>query len=107
MLNWVGQPAPGQAPPSFEARLYGVLFTSQSPGGVEDWLEDLNPASVEVVRGAYANPVLAQAAAGERFQLERLGYFCVDPDSRAGALVLARTVTLKESVAKVAAVGRK
>ncbi len=43
VLNWVGQAAPGQDPPSFEARLYDVLFTSQNPSAVDDWLADLNP----------------------------------------------------------------
>ena len=97
VLNWVGQPAPGVEPPRFEARLYDVLFSS--PTLPEDWLADLNPGSVEVVRGAAATPALAAARPGDRLQLERLGYFCVDPDSRDGALVLNRTVTLKESAA--------
>ncbi len=52
-----------------------------------------------VVNGALATPALAAASAGERFQLERLGYFCVDPDSAKGGLVLNRTCTLKQTVA--------
>ncbi|GAB4821823.1 hypothetical protein N2152v2_008869 [Parachlorella kessleri] len=102
VLNWVAQPRPGQEPPSFEARLYDVLFSSQNPAAADDWLADLNPHSLEVVTGAYANPVLAAAAVGDRFQLERLGYFCVDPDSRPGQLKLNRTCTLKESFPKQA-----
>lgn len=66
----------------------------------DDWLADLNPESLVVVKGAYATPALAAAAPGDRFQLERLGYFCADPDSRPGALVLNRTCTLKESFPK-------
>ena len=101
VLNWVGQPSPGSEPPRFEARLYDVLFSSSNPAALEEWLEDLNPASLEVVRGAYATPALAAAPPGERFQLERLGYFCVDPDTAtAGQLVLNRTCTLRESFPK-------
>jgi glutaminyl-tRNA synthetase len=99
VLNWVGQPAPGRDPPTFEARLYEQLFCS--PTLPDDWLADLNPASVEVVPGAFASPPLAAARPGDRFQLERLGYFCVDPAPGAGGgLALNRTVTLKESAAK-------
>ena len=67
VLNWVAQPRPGQEPPSFEARLYDVLFCSQNPAAADDWLADLNPHSLEVVTGAYANPVLAAAAMGDRW----------------------------------------
>ncbi len=98
VLNWVGQPAPGQKPPKFEARLYDNLFSSPNPP--EDWLSDLNPESVSVISGAYATPALAAAAVGDRFQLERLGYFAVDLESRPGAMVLNRTVTLRESFPK-------
>lgn len=103
VLNWVGQPAPGRDPPRFEARLYDVLFKSQNPSAMDDWLADLNPHSLEVVRGAMATEQLAKAKPGDRFQLERLGYFCVDTDSSAGGLVLNRTCTLKESFPKQAA----
>ncbi len=63
----MAQPKPGQEPPRFEARLYDVLFSSQNPGAAEDWLTDLNPASLEMVEGAFANPVLAAASAGDRW----------------------------------------
>ncbi|KAL4447374.1 hypothetical protein ABPG77_007407 [Micractinium sp. CCAP 211/92] len=100
VLNWVGQPAPGKEPPTFEARLYDVLFKSQNPASAEDWLADLNPDSLVVVKGAYATPELAKAQPGDRFQLERLGYFCADPDTASGSLVLDRTCALKESFPK-------
>ena len=75
----------------------------------EDWLGDLNPESLVVVKGAYATPELAKAKPGDRLQLERLGYFCADPDSAPGALVLKRTCMLKESFSKqtVAKVGSR
>ncbi|KAG2447630.1 hypothetical protein HYH02_007548 [Chlamydomonas schloesseri] len=98
VLNWVAQPQPGVEPPTFEARLYDTLFKSEDPGSLDAWLEDLNPESLVVLKGCVATPALAaKAKAGARFQLERLGYFAVDIDSKEGALVLNRTVTLKES----------
>eukprot|EP00879_Flechtneria_rotunda_P016202 GHRR01016947.1.p1 GENE.GHRR01016947.1~~GHRR01016947.1.p1 ORF type:complete len:386 (+),score=110.34 GHRR01016947.1:993-2150(+) len=101
VLNWVGQPAPGQEPERAEVRLYDVLFKSEAPDALGDsWLEDLDPGSLEVVQGAMITPELAKAQVFDRFQFERLGYFCVDPDSKPGALVFNRTVTLKESLPK-------
>ncbi|MBX3186781.1 MAG: glutamine--tRNA ligase/YqeY domain fusion protein [Labilithrix sp.] len=87
-----------------EVRLYDRLFKSESPGeGTEgDWLADLNPASLSIVK-AKAEPSLAAAKAGDRFQLERVGFFFADPDSAAGAPVLNRTVPLKDGWAKVVA----
>jgi glutaminyl-tRNA synthetase len=85
-----------------EVRLYDRLFTVENPGaGDSDFLAQLNPASLEVLRGAKLEPSLAAAAAGARYQFERLGYFCVDPDTKPGAPVFNRTVTLKDSWAKV------
>ena len=85
-----------------EVRLYDRLFTSEDPGeGGRDPLEDLNPDSLERVTGAKVEPSLASAPAGDRCQFERQGYFCVDPDSRAGTPVFNRTVTLKDSWAKI------
>ena len=63
---------------------------------------DLNPASLEVVREARIEPSAADSPPGTRYQFERLGYFCVDPDSGDGRLVFNRTVTLKDSWAKIA-----
>ncbi|MGE0446604.1 MAG: glutamine--tRNA ligase/YqeY domain fusion protein [Vicinamibacterales bacterium] len=89
-----------------EVRLYDRLFQSEDPGADDrDPLDDLNPASLDRVTGAKLEPALAAAAAGTRFQFERNGYFCVDPDTRPGAPVFNRTVTLKDSWAKIA--GRK
>lgn len=98
VLHWVAQPAPGVEPPKLEARLYDVLFKSEDVNALGDaWLNDLNPES-EVVTWGFASKVLAEAAVGDKFQLERLGYFAVDPDSpKVGHLVLNRTVTLKDS----------
>ena len=85
-----------------EVRLYDRLFRSEDPGGGgRDPLDDLNPKSLERIEGAKVEPALASAAPGERFQFERQGYFCVDPDSRAGKLVFNRTVTLKDSWARI------
>eukprot|EP00884_Botryococcus_braunii_P000839 jgi/Botrbrau1/10756/Bobra.180_2s0021.1 len=104
VLNWVAQPQPGQDPPHMEARLYDTLFKSASVGDLGDaWLNDLNPASLTTVTTAFANPVLASSSVGSRFQLERLGYFCVDPDSRPDRLVLNRTCTLRDTFQKAAA----
>jgi len=85
-------------------RLYERLFQSEDPGeGGRDPLDDLNPESLDQLTGCKVEPSLAAAAAGARFQFERQGYFCVDPDSRPGAPVFNRTVTLKDTWAKIAA----
>jgi glutaminyl-tRNA synthetase len=85
-----------------EVRLYDRLFSVENPGaGEADFLTQINPHSLETLRGCKLEPSLAEAASGARFQFERLGYFCVDPDSRAGSPVFNRTVSLKDSWAKV------
>jgi glutaminyl-tRNA synthetase len=86
-----------------EARLYETLFTDPDPLGHEgrDFTEFLNPSSLEVVSEAFVEPSLAGADPGSRYQFERLGYFCVDPDSTAERLVVNRTVTLRDSWAKL------
>ncbi len=86
-----------------EVRLYQPLFSDPDPMAHEgrDFTEFLNPASLETVADAFVEPGLAGAPAGSRFQFERLGYFCVDPDSRPGLPVLNRTVTLRDSWAKI------
>ena len=102
VLAWVGQPAPGVHPPTFEARLYGPLFKSPDPTALGPaWLGDLDPESVSVVPGAVfaSGSRLKDAVPGTTFQVERVGYFTVDPDSAPGVPVLNRTVTLRESVA--------
>jgi len=89
-----------------EVRLYDRLFKSEDPGaGDRDPLDDLNPESLERVATAKVEPSLANAAPGTRYQFERQGYFCVDPDSRPGAPVFNRTVTLKDTWAKIATKG--
>jgi glutaminyl-tRNA synthetase len=85
-----------------EVRLYDRLFTVETPGsGDADFLTQLNPASLDVLKGCKVEPSLGEAAAGSRFQFERLGYFVVDRDSRPGAPVFNRTVTLKDAWAKI------
>ena len=87
-----------------EVRMYEHLFTKENPADVEeghDVLENLNPNSLEVITDAKIEPSLADAATGSRYQFERLGYFCADPDSKPGKLVFNRTVALKDTWARV------
>jgi len=88
-----------------EVRLYDRLFTTPNPEGEGDWLATLDPASLVTV-SAIVEPALAAAAPGERFQFERLGYFCADRrDHAPGRPVFNRTVALRDSWAKIAAKG--
>ena len=101
-IHWVSAAHAQRA----EVRLYDRLFQSEDPGaGGRDPLSDLNAASLERLEHAMIEPLLATAAAGARFQFERQGYFCVDPDSQPGAPVFNRTVTLKDTWAKLASKG--
>ncbi len=100
-LHWVSA---ADAVPA-EIRLYRHLFSRPDPGADGDLLADLDPASETVVQG-FVEPALAEAGVGETVQFERLGYFCADPDSVPGALVFNRTVTLKDTWAKVQAQDR-
>jgi glutaminyl-tRNA synthetase len=87
-----------------EVRLYDNLFSNPDPGNVpegRDFTANLNPNSLELVPDARVEPSLKSAKAGDRFQFERLGYFCVDLDSAPGKLVFNRTVALKDTWAKV------
>jgi glutaminyl-tRNA synthetase len=87
-----------------EARLYDHLFHKPDPDDVpegQSYLTSLNPKSLEIVNPCHVEPSLKDAAVGTRFQLERVGYFSVDPDSKPGALVLNRTVTLVDTWAKI------
>ncbi|MGA7399522.1 MAG: glutamine--tRNA ligase/YqeY domain fusion protein, partial [Candidatus Sulfotelmatobacter sp.] len=87
-----------------EVRIYENLFTKENPSEVEegqDFTANLNPNSLEVIASAKLEPSLADAAVGNRYQFERLGYFCVDLESKAGKLVFNRTVALKDTWAKV------
>jgi glutaminyl-tRNA synthetase len=88
-----------------EVRLYDRLFSTENPGTQEgkSFLEEINPESVVTLTGCQLEPYLAGVAgqAGARFQFERLGYFCVDRDSAAGKPIWNRTVTLKDSWARI------
>jgi len=87
-----------------EVRLYDKLFTVEDPNQVEegqDFTANLNPNSLEVITQAKLEPSLANAPVEGRYQFERLGYFCVDPDSKPGHPVFNRTVALKDTWAKV------
>jgi glutaminyl-tRNA synthetase len=82
-------------------RLYDRLFTSENPGAADDYRVELNPQSLEVLERCYLEPAVADALPGTKYQFERLGYFCVDPDTQPGRLVFNRTVTLKDTWAKI------
>jgi glutaminyl-tRNA synthetase len=97
-LHWVAAKTALDA----EVRLYDRLFTSEQPADSGDYKAELNPSSLDLRTGKI-EPSAAAAPAGARFQFERLGYFCVDPDSTPGCLVFNRTVTLKDTWAKIAA----
>ena len=97
-LHWVSAPHAVDA----EVRLYDRLFTAEDPEGAAtkanaELATLLNPASLDLLQGCKLEPLLASATAGSRYQFERLGYFAADPDSRDGALVFNRTVSLKDS----------
>jgi glutaminyl-tRNA synthetase len=100
-LHWVSATHALQA----EARLYDHLFTVPNTGEVKeggDFTDHINPDSLKVVKPCYVEQSLADAAPGSRYQFERLGYFYVDPvDSKDGALVFNRTVTLRDTWAKI------
>ena len=104
-LHWVSAAHALEA----EVRLYDRLFTKEDPGAEEDFLSCVNPDSLKVLTGCRVEPSLAGAAPGDRFQFERLGYFCVDPDSSWGVgerrLVFNRTVGLKDEWARLEKAG--
>lgn len=82
---------------SAEVRLYDRLFCRPHPDAEPNFLDALNPNSLDVLANSRVEASLAQAAHGSRFQFERMGYFCVDLDSQAGRLVFNRTVTLRDT----------
>jgi glutaminyl-tRNA synthetase len=96
-LHWVSATHAIEA----EVRLYDRLFKSEMPDAAGDFLSDLNPSSLEVLPHAKLEPSVADAPVGKRYQFERLGYFCVDPDSMPGKLIFNRTVTLKDTWARI------
>jgi glutaminyl-tRNA synthetase len=83
-----------------EVRLYDRLFMAENPTA-DDWKSFINPNSLEVLRHCKVEPGLATARPQDRFQFERLGYFCVDDMSKQGALVFNRAVTLRDTWAKI------
>ncbi len=102
-LHWVSA---AHAIPA-EVRLYDHLFVRPDPGADGDLFADLSPTSEEVLEGCLIEPALADVKTGETVQFERLGYFCPDPDSRPGHPVFNRTLTLKDTWAKLQARGRQ
>ena len=102
-LHWL--PAEHAVPA--EVRLYDHLFIRPDPGADGDLFEDLNPASEDVLSGCLVEPALAEVPVGETVQFERLGYFCPDTDSAPGALVFNRTLTLRDTWARVQAQSQK
>ena len=102
-LHWISV---SHAMPA-EVRLYDHLFTRPDPGADGDLFADLNSDSEKVLQGCMVEPTLAELPIGETVQFERLGYFCPDPDSKPGAPVFNRTLTLKDTWAKLQAQGRQ
>jgi len=105
-LHWVSAAKSIDA----EVRLYDRLFTAENPDDVaegEDFTANLNPDSLKVLAACKLEPSVAAAPAGTRYQFERLGYFCVDSDSTADNLVFNRTVSLKDTWAKIQKRGKK
>ena len=104
LIEWKQPPTVGESCPELYHTGFGriALFTKPDPTGGEGFADDLNPNSLEVLTDAKLEPGLANPAPGSRYQFERLGYFCVDPDTKPGAPVFNRTVALKDTWAKVA-----
>jgi glutaminyl-tRNA synthetase len=100
-LHWVSA---AHALPA-EVRLYDHLYTQPDPGASGDLLADLNPNSETVLTTVFVEPSLADASPGETVQFERLGYFVADTDSRKDGLVFNRSLTLKDTWAKLQARG--
>ena len=101
-LHWVSA---AHAVPA-EVRLYDHLFSSPDPGADGDFVDDLNPESLVVLSGCRLEPSLAEFGVGDRVQFERQGYFCVDPDSIPDRPVFNRTVTLRDTWAKLQKQGK-
>jgi len=98
-MHWVSE---ANAVPA-EIRIYDRLFTEERLNDLDDagFKAAINPNSLEILSGSYVEQSLASAKPGDRFQFERQGYFCVDPDSSKGKLVFNRTVTLRDAWAKI------
>jgi glutaminyl-tRNA synthetase len=102
-LHWVS----AQHAVPAEIRLYGPLFTRPDPGAEGDLLGDLDPESETILPQCWLEPAAAETPVGETIQFERLGYFCTDPDSVPGQPVFDRTVTLKDTWAKLQKQGKQ
>jgi glutaminyl-tRNA synthetase len=96
-LHWVSA---RHAVPA-EVRLYEALFVRPDPGAQGDLLDDLNPDSEAILPDCWLEPAAAETPVGETVQFERLGYFCLDPDTQPGRVVFDRTVTLKDTWARL------
>jgi glutaminyl-tRNA synthetase len=96
-IHWVS----AQHAVQTEVRLYERLFTRENPDEGDDFLSYLNPASLETLTNCFVEPAINDVQPGDKLQFERTGYFCVDPDSLPGKPVFNRTVTLKDSWAKI------
>jgi len=90
---------------SAQVRLYDRLFSIEDPGSEEDFTKYLNPESLEILTNCYAESSLKNTEPGSKYQFERLGYFCVDPDALAGKPVFNRIVPLRDSWIKTAGEG--
>jgi len=101
-LHWVS----AEHAVTAEVRLYESLFVRPDPGADGDLLDDLNPESETILSECYLEPVAAATPAGETVQFERLGYFCADPDSAPGRPVFDRTVTLRDTWARLQKQGK-
>ena len=105
-LHWVSAAQAIEA----EVRSYDHLFSKENPEDVEesaDWTANLNPTSLETLTSCRVEPSLKGATPGNRYQFERLGYFCVDTDSSDGRMVFNRTVTLRDTWAKIGKAQKK
>jgi len=96
-LHWVS----AQHAIDAEVRLFDRLFISESPEDGEDYKTNINPGSLKILENCKLEPSLKTVSPGDKFQFQRLGYFCVDLDSTAEKLVFNRTVPLRDSWAKM------
>lgn len=102
-LHWVSAEHAVEA----KVRIYNRLFASEDPGEGGDFIANLNPDSMEKLSSCMVEPSLSGAKPGSRYQFLRQGYFCVDPDSTNGGLVFNRTVSLRDTWAKIEKAGKK
>ena len=98
VIHWVS----AQDAVPAKVRLYDRLFSIQDPGGEEEFLQYLNPDSLEILNTSYVEASLKDVVPGSQYQFERLGYFCVDPDTKPGKPVFNRVVPLRDSWTRIA-----